>query len=258
MTERALLTVAFSTLLERAPGISAEGIGPETEVLVCVQGGQLGQLPRLPQARVVPVPGRGVAKSRNAAIAHATGRYLLFCDDDVVIDPEGIAAGIRHLQQTGHALALGRAVDPSGVMRKKYPRSVTRLTLYNSAKAATYEMLVDLDQIRAKDLWFDERFGAGAPLHLGDEYIFISDLLRAGLSGDAVPEIFGRHPVVSSGSRWGTPEDSHARAVAINRVFGDRALWARVAFGLKNRDSLGHWRLLMSFIGNRTRPPRGV
>jgi hypothetical protein len=231
------------------------GIPSDVEVVVCVQGGPVPCEGELSRARVIPVPGTGVAKSRNASIECARGRYLLFGDDDWTVNLPGVAAGIRHLEQTGHALALGQARDPSGAMRKKYPRGVTPLTPFNSAKAATYEMLIDLSQVRATGARFDMRFGAGTDPHLGDEYIFIADLLRAGLACDAIGAVFGTHPRVSSGSRWGSPADSHARAVALNRVFGRWAFFGRTAFGLKNRANLGDWRALMTFITDSAQPP---
>jgi hypothetical protein len=250
-----LLTIAYSTLAMRTQNISVASFGPEVEVLICVQGGSPAADTTFPGARVVHVRGIGVARSRNVAIDYASGRFLLFCDDDVSVNLPGVMDGVRHLERTGHALALGQGVDPSGSKRKRYPRSVRRLTRFNSAKAATYEMLIDLSHVRGKGLRFDTRFGAGTDLHLGDEYIFIADLLRAGLSGDAVPAIFGTHPEISSGCQWGSPEDSHARAVAINRVFGRWGVWARLAFGLKNRGNLGGWRACVRFIADGALAP---
>lgn len=250
-----LLTIAYSTTAHRADDVSLADIDPEFEVLVCVQGGCPADTSRLERARIVPVPGLGVARSRNAAIDQASGKYLLFCDDDVAVNLAGVIEGVRYLQATGHALALGRGVDPSGSCRKRYPLSVTRLTLFNSGKAATYEMLIDRMQVCAKGVRFDIRFGAGTDMHLGDEYIFIADLLRAGLSGVALPAVYGTHPQASSGLRWGTPQDFHARAMAINRVFGPWAIWARTAFALKHHDRFGTWQAFVAFITNGARPP---
>lgn len=251
---RPLLTVAYATVADRAHAVSVEHLPPEVEVLICVQGGSLpSAAPE--RARVVESPGQGVAKSRNLSIDHAHGRYLLFCDDDVTVLLDGVMAGIRHLQRTGHALALGQGLSPSGEPRKQYPATLERLTRFNSARAATYEMLVDVDQVRAHGLRFDERFGAGMHHYLGDEYIFIGDLLRAGVRADAVPLAFGIHPHDSSGSRWGSHHDRAARAAVINRVFGRLAPAARLAFGLKHRVRLGGWRALARFMGDRRMPP---
>lgn len=253
---RPRLTIGYSSLAARVGDIRLPEVDGDTDLVVCVQGSDPGTTPP-PGARLVTVPGTGVARSRNAAIDAATGRYLLFCDDDVDVRVPGVLAGIGHLEATGKAMVLGQGVDPSGRPRKSYPSRVTRLTRLNSAKAATYEMLVDVDQVRAAGLRFDERFGAGATLYLGDEYIFVADLLAAGLSGDAIPVVFATHPVASSGSRWGSAEDAHVRAVAVNRVFGRAAPVARVAFAVKNRRSLGGWRRGVAFARNGTRAPGG-
>ncbi len=250
---RPLLTVGFSTLTARAANVAVPRFGDDTEVLICVQGGSIAEPPA--RTRVVEVGGLGVARSRNAAIEHAQGNYLLFCDDDVIVDPRGVSAAVEYLRRTGQAVAMGRASDPTGSLRKPYPKAYTRLTRFNTAKAATYELLIDVDQVRAAGVWFDERFGAGAPLHLADEYIFIVDLLRAGLRGVTVPDVFGAHAGISSGLRWGADEDRHARAVALNRVFGAAAPVARTVFAVKHRHNLGTTRNVLDFIADNTPPP---
>lgn len=247
------LTIGYSALGRRATGIHFPA-DDRVDLLVCVQGAAGQDLGLGPRIRRVDVPGTGVARSRNAAIDNAERRYLLFCDDDVIVDLEGVRAGIEELRRTGKALVLGRGADPTGALRKRYPTSVRPLTLLNSAKAATYEMLVDVEQVRAAGVRFDERFGAGVPLHLGDEYIFVADLLRAGLGADAVPFVFGVHPVVSSGSTWGTRADIHARAVALNRVFGAFAPAVRIAFAAKHARRLGLGGALR-LVGDSGRPP---
>ncbi|BDZ42885.1 hypothetical protein GCM10025865_21840 [Paraoerskovia sediminicola] len=202
--------------------------------------------------RPVVVPGRGVARSRNAAIDHAGRRYLLFCDDDVTVDLPGVLAAVDHLRETGAALALGRATNPAGRFRKRYARRARRLTLFSSAKAATYEMLVDVDQVRAAGLRFDERFGAGAQHHLGDEYLFVAAMLRAGLRADAVPITVAVHPAESSGSRWGG-SDVRARAVVLNEVFGRWAAPVRLAFAVRAARRLGSLRAVAALAGDGTR-----
>ncbi len=253
---RPLLTIGYSTVGPRLYDLILPKDRPGVTVMVCAQGDPQGESLAAEGMTLVRVPGRGVARSRNAAIDHAVGRYLLFCDDDVLVNVDGVMRGVRYLQATGRAIALGRGVDPAGVARKAYPVAISHLTLFNSAKAATYEMLIDVDQVRSRGLRFDVRFGAGAPLRLGDEYIFIADLLRAGLTGSAVPWVFGIHPTDSSGSRWGTEDDTHERAVVLNRVFGRMAPLARAAFALSNYRKFRSTRLVLSFVLNGHQPPR--
>jgi hypothetical protein len=109
------------------------------------------------------------------------------------------------------------------------------LSKFNSAKAATYEMMVRVDAIRGAGVTFDENFGAGAENFLGDEYIFISDALNKGLKGDFLPVRVAIHPKESSGSTWGTPRDLSARAAVFSRVFGVTAPIFRALFLLKSR-----------------------
>lgn len=156
-----LLTVGYSCLAERVGNITWPDPHDDFESIMCVQDGPPDPLPDF--ARLVEVGGRGVAKSWNAAIDAARCSFLLFCDDDVSIDMTGVHRGVEHLRRTGHAIALGRGVDPSRQPRKSYPSTTTRLTKFNTAKPATYEMLVDLNQVRsAGDEGVDERVQEGS------------------------------------------------------------------------------------------------
>lgn len=250
------LTLSYCTLSERAGAITVPPQAQDAEVLVCVQGDLTAWSADPRWDRVVPVAGRGVARSRNVAIGHSTRRYLLFCDDDVTVDVAGVVGAARLLDETGAAIALGRAIDPLGALRKRYGRRVSPLTPYNCGKAATYELLVDVEQVRRVGIRFDERFGAGTPLHLGDEYIFITDLLRAGLRGYAVPHVFGVHPAASSGLRWSTA-DARVRSAVFDRVFGRRAPVLRLAFGLRHQRELGGLGGVLRFSRGLPTPPPG-
>jgi hypothetical protein len=247
------LTVGYSCLAERIDNIAEPAAHEDVAFVVCVQGNELESLPDW--ARVVMVNGQGVAKSRNAAIDATEGRYLLFCDDDVSLNMPGILAGVKHLEQSSQAIVLGQGVTPSGQPRKAYPNRVTRLTKFNTAKTATYEMLIDVTQVRSAGIRFDERFGAGTHLQLADEYIFVVDLLRAGLKGEAIQEVFGTHPEFSSGDRWEDDHDAHVRAVALNHVFGRWSPFARTAFAVKHMGQLGDLRSIINFITDSARPP---
>ncbi|MFV0634079.1 glycosyltransferase [Demequina sp.] len=249
------LTIGYSSLADRLSSIpTADALGGAEQVVVVQTGhegepgteGELGasalrEIARLEAggARVAVLHSRGVAKSRNEALRQAGRRYLLFCDDDVTVNLEGLGQALTHLRDSGAALAMGRAVDETGALRKAYPTQVTPLTLRNSGKAATYEMIADVEQVRRADVWFDERFGAGAPLYLGDEYIFIGDMLRAGLRADAVPAIVAMHPTESSGSRWGTDADIDARSAALSRAVGGWAWLLKPAFAARHVRTIG-------------------
>jgi len=241
------LTFGYSTLAARLPNIQLPNLSdhPDWDVLITVQSGtdqlptaeQLAKAPKGERVKVLAYPGRGVTKIRNKVIENAEGNYLIFADDDITFNEEGLLLALSEMEEGELALLLGQAVDETGALRKSYPKGIQKLNKLNSGKAATYEMLINVEAIRLSGVTFDEDFGAGAPdTYLGDEYIFIADLVSKGLSCYFMPIVLATHPTESSGSAWGTDRDRQARAKIFDRVFrGNRTLpyMARAAFGLR-------------------------
>ena len=233
-----MLTIGYSTLAARLRNIKLPDLSahPDWQVLITVQSGSTAPADLTDSPKGVTVlgyAGSGVTKIRNQVIENSKTKYLVFADDDIEFDLAGLAKAVDYLEQSGAALLLGRAVDETGKLRKSYPDKATRLNKLNSAKAATYEMVVNLDLVRKADVRFDENFGAGAEeTYLGDEYIFICDLIAAGMQCDFVPITLAKHPTQSSGSGWGTDRDRVARAKIFDRAFkGNRTLPYLVRFG---------------------------
>jgi hypothetical protein len=244
------LTIGFSTLAERVSNIRFPS--SEFEYLVLVQNpGQVSY--RAPSgATLIEVAGKGVAKSRNQAILNTKTELLIFGDDDVVFHPAELSKAIKKFQDDPElVLLLLAANDETGRPRKQYPRQENELTLLNSARAATYEMMIRVDAVKQLEVRFDEKFGAGADLYLGDEYIFISDLIKAGASCEFAPIFVATHPADSSGERWGTKADRQARAAVFDRVFGKSAPVVRLAFGIRRLKMLGGIKQLTLFVFGR-------
>jgi GT2 family glycosyltransferase len=108
-------------------------------------------------------------------------------------------------------------------------------------------MIIRVDAVRQLGVQFDENFGAGAVNYLGDEYIFIVDLIKAGGKAVFAPITIAMHPTESSGSRWGSPADRKARAIIFTRVFGAFAPFVRLPFGLRRLKELGSMKNLLLF-----------
>ena len=232
-----LLTFGYSTLANRVKNIQFPQWDESREFIVLVQNPEeTSYVFDAPKTKLVELKSRGVAKSRNAALKYASGKYLIFGDDDIVFDESGIAKLVEYFENHPEcAIIMAQTSDETGTLRKSYPTKEAKLTKYNSAKAATYEMMVRLDAIRASGITFDENFGAGAENFLGDEYIFIADALERGLKGMYLPIRVAIHPKDSSGSAWGTRKDLTARAAVFSRVFGPTAPLFRALFLLKSR-----------------------
>jgi hypothetical protein len=248
------LTIGWSVLGSRAGDIRYPAPRPDVELLVAVQG-ELPAGTTLPaHVRCLRLASTGVAKSRNAVLDGARGEVLLFADDDVTIAEDGVDRVLEAFAADPDlALVLGEAVDERGRLRKRYPQTAGPLTRWNSAKAATYEMLLRPAAFRSAGVRFDERFGAGAELYLGDEYVLIADALRAGLPCRFLPVVLAVHPADSSGSRYGGVRDAAARAAVFGRVFGRLAPVARLAFVLRSPRRFGSVALSARFVTGRFR-----
>ena len=251
------LTIGYSTLADRVGSIVAPPVHRDWGVSIVIQnpesiawrGERLAQLMLREDIEVQELNSLGVAKSRNKNIWLAKGEYLVFGDDDIEFDIDGLIKAIAYLDDhPQYSLLLAMARDSSGKIRKRYPKKIEKLTKFNSAKAATYEMIIRVDAIRELGVRFDEEFGAGAKNYLGDEYIFIVDLLAASGKGVFVPIVIATHPEESSGSRWGTKQDRVARAAVFTRVFGKAAPLIRLAFGLRRIRELGGIKNLALFV----------
>ena len=223
------LTIGYSTLANRAKNIKFLN---SVNNLVIVQNPEGTTTPTFAdEVKVLELQSRGVAKSRNAAITNTNSDYLLFGDDDIKFSESGIASAISFLNSNPNiSILLMQAVDETGKLRKSYPIKGHDLKLTNSAKAATYEMMIRVSDIKAAGIKFDENFGAGATNYLGDEYIFIADALRAGLKGKFEPIVIATHPTESSGNLRNSASDRRARAKVFSRVFGIWSPFMRTLF----------------------------
>ena len=93
------LTIAYSTLSDRIRNIDYPKGNKEHEVIVLVQNPEeVSYSTEKLQGKLVELKSRGVAKSRNAAIKYASGKYLIFGDDDITFIEEGIAELISYFE----------------------------------------------------------------------------------------------------------------------------------------------------------------
>jgi glycosyltransferase involved in cell wall biosynthesis len=249
-----LLTIGYSTLADRLKNIAPPKVDLPHDVFISIQNPKKVEfdLPTNFDFQYIKSEDQGVTKSRNLVLKQVKTKYLLFADDDIAFISKGIESALSYLEANPKCdLVLAQVSDAEGKLRKAYPKREEKLTRFNSAKAGTIEMIVRVDSVRNKNVAFDENFGAGAQNYLGDEYIFITDLLKAGGSATFLPITIAIHPEDSSGSLWGTEPDLRTRARVFQRVFGGLAPLIRAGFYLKNFRKLGGFKNFVNFvIGN--------
>ena len=246
-----LITIGYSSLASRVKKICLPQIRENVEILIAVQGGTIQDFQR-EDVRIIHLGSLGAAKSRNRILSEASGKILFFGDDDMKWVQQGMGEVMQHFSRNDDVdLILGQAIDENSNLRKRYPRNKKRLSRFNSAKAATYEIAIRTESFRRKEIMFDENFGAGTESFLGDEYIFIANACSKGLFCEFIPSIVAIHPSDSSGTRFGTTEDAKVRSLVFQKVFGSVAPLARLGFVLKNPMRFKRLVLILRFIFGR-------
>lgn len=173
--------------------------------------------------RVIRLTGHGVAASRNAALdlALAEGAgLLLFGDDDMDFATDSYPALCAAFAAAPDlAFLCGRLVDAAGRPHKRYDPDGTPVRLMNCAKVGTPELALRPAAFAARGLRFETGIGAGLALHFGEEFVLLTDALRAGLRGRHSALVLGVHPPDSSGLAR-TPAADLVRAQVFRRALG--------------------------------------
>ncbi len=247
------VTVAISTLGHRVGRIRLPTPQPDIDYLILLQAPQnapAGTKEALQAGRddvvILSREDQGLSNSRNAGLEHAQGDLVLFSDDDVALNVEGIVAlRDQFTHDTNLVLAAGWRVE-----RLPKVASVKKLTRFNSGRICAPEFMVSKRNTLALAVRFDLEFGLGARYEVGEDYVFITDILRAGGVGCIVPVAMGSHPHASTGDEWSDPNLLSARQAVISRVFGKWAGPIRFAYGLRHRrrfeNGAEFWRFILS------------
>ena len=133
--------------------------------------------------RYVHEPKPGIAAARNRALSEAASSALLvFIDDDEVPSERWLAQLVGLQRSTGAAAVVGPVIseyehepepwiEAGMFFHRRRLATGTRLDV-----AATNNLLLDLQQVRARRLWFDERFGLSG----GSDTLFTRRLVQRG------------------------------------------------------------------------------
>lgn len=249
VNEEPQLTIGYSVLADRLKNLIYPSLTIPHKVLVSVQNPTKIQFVKNSQVKYLESNDIGVTKSRNLVLSSCDSEILLFGDDDVVFLQHGVNQCLEYFASNPSVdLILARSIDSNGILRKKYRNRSYKLNKFNCAKAGTIEIMVRASSPKIKQIKFDEEFGAGTKKFLGDEYIFITDLLK--ISGNAVflPITIATHPSQSSGVTSYNQTTMQARARVFNRVFGFWAPLVKALFFIKNFWKTGNLRDFLKFI----------
>lgn len=124
---------------------------------------------------------RGIGKSRNLALEHATGDILLFCDEDLEYET-GYAAGIvaefeKHPQADMLLLNLRVCEE----RRTYWNETFHKIRWYNRGRYGACCVAVRREKLRMAGVLFSELFGGGARYSNGEDSLFLKECAKAGI-----------------------------------------------------------------------------
>lgn len=192
-------------------------------VLVHQSPGATPELAARPDVTYVPQPGRGLSRSRNAALDAATGDHLFVLDDDVTFDLDAMERVAALAVRRGAAVAAyyHRWSDGRSTLKSQGTAAITRRTL---GSVTSIDLSFRREPLVAAGVRFDEQFGLGARYPSCEEAVFLADCLDAGLSVWRFPVEVACHPTEHSGADfYSTPEAVEVRRAMLRRIFGRRA-----------------------------------
>lgn len=124
---------------------------------------------------------KGLSKSRNIAISKSTSDIILLSDDDMTyVDnyKEIVKDAYKKYKDADIIAFYVSSENPNNIKKKlKYGK----INFLNSFKIQSVQLSIKLESIKNHEILFDENFGAGTNLYMGEENIFLSDCIKSKL-----------------------------------------------------------------------------
>ena len=190
-----------------------------------------------PNVRVINSFEKGLSKSRNLALQNAKGKLCVITDDDVIYkDDFQEKILIAFNENTNAGIISFRVEHPDGTLFKKYPkvRSINP-DILQLLSIMSVEMVLN-KTVMHDEVKFDERFGLGAQFTMGEEGVFIFDLIDKGVKVVMEPEVIVQHPEEHTNSKISVSEKYYVQGAFISKIFDKnyfKWLFVKIFFDLK-------------------------
>lgn len=133
--------------------------------------------------KIISVQDRGLSKSRNLALANATGDICLIADDDIVYNPNIFETIRSDYQKNSFDIITYSSEIGNQHLQKNLENSLIKPHNYRSLFSIMSIQISFLrKRIKEKGLCFDTQFGIGSQFVSGEENIFIKDAMDHGLA----------------------------------------------------------------------------
>lgn len=181
---------------------------------------------------------KGLSKSRNRALSHVDGDICIIADDDIFYQ-ENIFEILRERYQLNPSVSAITFQDSYAevIGYKKYIKKEYFHTRFTAMKVTSFEISFRSNIIQL-GLTFDERFGLGSQIPLGEENIFLCDVIEKKLKVLHIPEFLVNHPQESTGCAF-NEGSAFKRGVVFARIFKNKIVYLiDIFFGFKKRKKL--------------------
>ncbi|MEA3456064.1 MAG: glycosyltransferase [Campylobacterota bacterium] len=242
MTFQILISTVDSHFQERALSLSAPHLIIDQVVGV--------PPPRPTTEHLFEYTERGLARSRNHALDHASGKICLISDDDLYYEEDIERIVTEAFEENPAADIITFQIEtPDGKAFNSYKNEPFWHTKRTIMRVASVEIAFRRSAIEKNYLRFDERFGLGAEFPTGEENIFLSDALDKGLKLLYIPIPIVIHPPESSGENYNDTKLVQAKGAMFERIFGLKGYAVSLLFALKkykfSRHTLFRFYMLM-------------
>ncbi|MCE7566322.1 glycosyltransferase [Aliivibrio fischeri] len=234
------ITFLISTLNEGIDKIKLPPIKDNVQYIIVhqvVNGFQKRDIPlilkRIDVKYVIDL-GTGLTRSRNIALSNVSTKYSYILDDDVEIKIDTIDDILKAFKETKSDLIAFNVETFEGKPFKKYSKVKVKINKILAARVSSIEIAFVTKSLLNKGIKFDEDFGLGGKYPSGEEYIFITDCLKAGLSVLSYPLTTVKHEAVSSGQDFFSNElKIIAKKKMFERITGKKISFIQIAFFMK-------------------------
>ena len=125
---------------------------------------------------------KGIGLSRNTALARSDSDIVLFADDDVVYVNNYVDLVIEAFKKNDRTDMFVFNILSANPSRPEYViQKSEQLRWYNCLKYGACRIAIRRERLLRKNVWFSLLFGGGAIHQAGEDNLFISNCINAGL-----------------------------------------------------------------------------
>jgi glycosyltransferase involved in cell wall biosynthesis len=218
-----LLSTMHKTSLEFLSGMFSTNNYSDINILVVNQTNETDLLTsKTKNIKVVNSFEKGLPQSRNVAIDNASEAICLIADDDVKYVEnfkEIILSAFKKYEDAD--IITFQMNDDEGQLFRDY-QDIAKHNKETIYTANSVVIAFRLKSVKEK-VSFNPYFGLGAKFEVADEYVFLRNSLKAGLSIYFEPKVILRHPKFSSGQDSASDRIIYGRSALYYKYYGLRS-----------------------------------